>query len=264
VVLAATALVLPQVSWPATGLAPDAFPVGAASFLGNHTLRGRLYNDFYFGGYLLYRLDAAHPVFIDGRMANVYSADLLAQVARGDIQTLQRFIRQYGLGIAVCALDARATWFQSRTDWSLVYFDDTTFVAVRNEGNEELVARHAYRHLRPALPVGDLAGSLDDPAARTAAAAEVARARREAPHAALPSVLAAELAASGGDYPEASRSLDQALQRRPGFVPALQSWLTLCVRQRQRECACAASRQLLAADPRQGPQVYTALRCDEP
>ncbi|HUC88230.1 MAG TPA: hypothetical protein VMR95_03725 [Candidatus Binatia bacterium] len=45
------------------------YPVAAVAYLKNHPCTGSLFNDFNFGGYLIWKLPSV-PVFIDGRMAS--------------------------------------------------------------------------------------------------------------------------------------------------------------------------------------------------
>ena len=49
---------------------------GAAGYLLDHDIKGRMLNDYNLGGYLIWRLWPAHKVFIDGR-ADVYGDDFL-------------------------------------------------------------------------------------------------------------------------------------------------------------------------------------------
>jgi hypothetical protein len=56
--------------WPVQlGAQPDAraVPVSGADYLQDHHLQGNLFNQFEWGGYLLYANNGAQPIFIDGR-----------------------------------------------------------------------------------------------------------------------------------------------------------------------------------------------------
>lgn len=50
---------------------PNKFPVAAAAWLEEHPQEGNVFNLFFWGGYLEYRLWPAFPVFIDGQMIYV-------------------------------------------------------------------------------------------------------------------------------------------------------------------------------------------------
>lgn len=54
------------------------YPAGAADYIRAHHLRGNLFNEFHWGGYLIYRLYPEQRVFIDGR-ADVYGEAFLEQ-----------------------------------------------------------------------------------------------------------------------------------------------------------------------------------------
>jgi hypothetical protein len=49
------------------GFLPEKFPVRAVDFLESHPVKGNMFNEFTWGGYLLYRLWPEQKVFIDGQ-----------------------------------------------------------------------------------------------------------------------------------------------------------------------------------------------------
>lgn len=62
--------------WP-LGTAADRevwYPVKAAAYLQRHPCSGNLFNDYNYGGYLIWKLPG-HPVYIDGRMPSWRNAD---------------------------------------------------------------------------------------------------------------------------------------------------------------------------------------------
>jgi hypothetical protein len=54
------------------------YPAGAADYILANDVRGNLFNEYHWGGYLIYRLYPERRVFIDGR-ADVYGNDFVAQ-----------------------------------------------------------------------------------------------------------------------------------------------------------------------------------------
>lgn len=84
-------------------LSPEVFPVQAVDWIQANTPTGRMFNDFNWGGYLLYRLWPAHKVFIDSQ-SDFYG---------------EPFVRQYA-----AVMDASADWSelfdQYRVDWIIV------------------------------------------------------------------------------------------------------------------------------------------------
>lgn len=72
--LAALAVVLATAYWARSEVWPinqnreAAYPRQAVAYLRLHACGGRLFNDYNYGGYLIWRLDSKVPVYIDGRM----------------------------------------------------------------------------------------------------------------------------------------------------------------------------------------------------
>ena len=59
----------------------ERFPTRAVAFLQNHPPRGRIFNHYDWGGYLIWKLYPSTPVFIDGR-ADLYGQQLFDQFAQ--------------------------------------------------------------------------------------------------------------------------------------------------------------------------------------
>lgn len=230
------------------GLLPGMFPEGAARWVDAHQPRGRLLNDFNDGGYLMFTLGPRHPVFSDGRSWALYDPAFLRDALQPDPGRLDRLIARYDLGLAVVNTDARLGWFQSRPGWSLVYFDDRAFVALRDELNPHL-APFAYRALRPASWSDDLPRWRADPALAAVAWAESARAIADAPRDSLPWVLRAAAAAGVGRDAEADAAALRALALRPDGVPAHRAVLLRCAERRDRPCVCRHAAWVLARAP---------------
>jgi hypothetical protein len=68
--LAAFAWYLPSRATLQKQIARD-FPVQAVGYLKQHPIPGRMFNEYFFGGYLVWKLAPEHKIFIDGR-GNVY------------------------------------------------------------------------------------------------------------------------------------------------------------------------------------------------
>jgi hypothetical protein len=249
VALACAGLLVPQRKPFGTGVDASYFPVDAARWVQRHDVRGRMYNDFFFGGYLLWSVGERHPVFIDGRSLALYGIDFVADVSNATPPTLARLLPRYDVGFGVVYSDSRLAWFQRREGWSLVYFDDTASVVVRDRDNPDLAARAGYRRLHPSEWAGDVDALARDPAAIPEAAREAARAVAEAPQSALARVMVASVALAAGDAGRAEAAIAEALALRPGFVPALRARLVGCVRANDRACVCAQSAVVLARAP---------------
>jgi len=57
---------------------PNGFPVAAVNWLEDHPQSGNLYNEFTWGGYIIYRLWPETKVFIDGQ-TDFYGTDLVQE-----------------------------------------------------------------------------------------------------------------------------------------------------------------------------------------
>jgi hypothetical protein len=230
------------------GLLPGMFPEGAARWVHEHHPRGHLFNDFTDGGYLMFTLGDAHPVFSDGRSWALYDPAFLRDALQPDPARLARIIPGYDIGLAVVNTDARLDWFQSRAGWSLVYFDDRAFVALRDDLNPHL-ARSSYRVLRPSQWSDDLPRWSADPALAAVAWEESSRAITEAPNASLPWVLRAAAAAAVGLPAEADAAARRALALRPDGIPAHRAVLQRCAAHDDRVCSCRHATWVLARAP---------------
>ncbi|HEY6444550.1 MAG TPA: hypothetical protein VIY66_14535 [Candidatus Acidoferrales bacterium] len=109
------------------------FPVNAVEYLRQHPVAGPMFNDYGFGGYLLW---SGRKVFIDGR-GDVYErggvlSDYLhiTMLEPGALTVLRNY------GIQSCLLDRNAplaTVLAALPDWQRVYADDTAVVFVRRQ-----------------------------------------------------------------------------------------------------------------------------------
>ena len=132
------------------------FPVAACDFMETHGIRGRGINDFYLGGYLLWRFwpDPSRLPFFDIHPEDKSAAERLAYLRaftsasgwraldarhRFDYALLSRsYLRNYGL------LDL----LDMNPDWALVFVDDVAALYVRRDGALAAVAgANGYRVL---------------------------------------------------------------------------------------------------------------------
>ncbi len=108
----------------------ERFPTRAVAFLQNHPPRGRIFNHYDWGGYLIWKLYPSTPVFIDGR-ADLYGQQLFDQFAqtyqfKGDWR--QPFQR-WGIDtVIVPPASALATGLQNSPGWTVSYEDSQAIV----------------------------------------------------------------------------------------------------------------------------------------
>jgi hypothetical protein len=113
------------------------YPRQAAEYVRQHPDLGPMYNDYGFGGYLIWALGKQHSVFIDGRAdvyedAGVYSDYFRITAVQPDALFL---LQKYGVKSCMTGRDEPlAAFLAGRPDWKLVYKDDLATIFVRKPG----------------------------------------------------------------------------------------------------------------------------------
>ncbi len=108
----------------------DQFPLRAVSFLQTHPPAGPIFNDYDWGGYLIWKLSPRIPVFIDGR-ADVYGAQLFHDFA--DAYQLkgpwQQILQRWHVETIIVPPDsALATGLHNIPAWIVSYRDSQAIV----------------------------------------------------------------------------------------------------------------------------------------
>lgn len=125
------------------GRATLVFPAAAADFLVTQPWPDRLYNDYGWGGYLIWRLYPRYRVFLDGRIA-VYPPDV-----RRDFLTInnaepgwREVLDRWEVAVVLVRRGtALATLLREAAGWQLAYQDDRAVVFRREEGVPAEAAR---------------------------------------------------------------------------------------------------------------------------
>jgi hypothetical protein len=113
---------------------PQVLPVEAVDFLEESSPEGRVFNDFTWGGYLLYRLWPENQVFIDGQ-TDFYGEDLtrdyltVVNASPGWEEILER--NDVGW-IIVRPRRPISRWLEQSAGWEQIYRDGTAVVWARN------------------------------------------------------------------------------------------------------------------------------------
>ena len=109
-------------------------PVHAVEYMREHSVPGPMFNDYGFGGYLLWALGPKHKVFIDGR-ADLYEETgvFLDYAMIEDIKPATlRILRNYGIKSCMVAPDnGLATLLSALPEWKRVYADNVATIFVR-------------------------------------------------------------------------------------------------------------------------------------
>jgi hypothetical protein len=108
----------------------DHFPSGAVAFLQTHPPSGPIFNNYDWGGYLIWKIYPSTRVFIDGR-ADLYGQPLLDQFAdtysfKG---TWQQNLRDWNITTVLVPPDsALATGLRHSPEWHISYEDQNSLV----------------------------------------------------------------------------------------------------------------------------------------
>ena len=112
------------------------FPVAAVQYLRQHSVPGPMYNDYGFGGYLLWALGPEHKVFIDGRgdfyeQAGVFQDYISVQDIHPDALAI---LRTYHVNSCIIQpTSALATLLRASPDWKEIYKDPLSSIFVRDQ-----------------------------------------------------------------------------------------------------------------------------------
>ena len=111
------------------GLSAYSHPTGAAHYIANYKLEGRVLNDLNTGSWLIWTIP--QPVFIDGRLEVVredFFLQYLRSLSNGGLQNL---IDQYRPRLVIFNYAVTIAWhnqLKTMPDWRLIYWDEKTVV----------------------------------------------------------------------------------------------------------------------------------------
>jgi hypothetical protein len=113
---------------------PTIFPVNAVNWLTENPQKGRVFNYFPWGGYLLYRQWPDQLVFIDGQ-TDFYGEKLTRDYE--NVLTLRdgwrEILTRYEADWVIIPMDSKlAIELDTDPGWSTVYQDELTFISARN------------------------------------------------------------------------------------------------------------------------------------
>jgi hypothetical protein len=113
---------------PANQFDPNKFPVQAVDWLSEHPQDGRMFNNFIWGGYLLYRMWPQQQVFIDGQ-TDFYGEALTREYAKVMYleEGWQATLAKYDITwVIVPSSGPFVEALQDQMGWTIVYRDGTT------------------------------------------------------------------------------------------------------------------------------------------
>lgn len=219
---------LRRMNYGGTGISAHAEE--ACDFLDREKIRGRLFNNYDIGAYLIFR---GHSVFIDGRNADYGAAFTENAMKAGYDSALWAQLDQtYGFTLAVVDFvgigNPNLPYVQHldrNPQWALVYLDDWVAVYLkRGPPNEPEIERLGYKILTPSeLEFG--LGALQkkgDPVLLQGAKMELERLIREAPHAMKGRIVLAHLCLKDGQVDQALRLAQELLTIHPSSSNAFE------------------------------------------
>ncbi|MCC6158486.1 MAG: hypothetical protein IT350_10570 [Deltaproteobacteria bacterium] len=118
-----------------------ALPIRAIDFINREEPTGEIFNDYDFGGYLLWKLDPRRKVFVDGRL-EVYGPgghlDEYLRVSNG-VPGWQSILDKYGVNMCVVRADRPiAKQLDERGAWEMVYFDYNAAIFLRRGASPQI------------------------------------------------------------------------------------------------------------------------------
>jgi hypothetical protein len=126
------------------------FPARAAAYLAAHPLATPVFNSYDWGGYLIFKLHPAVPVFIDGR-ADLYGDGLMRQFLTAYYlqDAWQQPLVQWKVGSVIVPPDsALAEGLRHAPGWSQTYQDEQAVIFTRGSAPQTIVPRSASAFLR--------------------------------------------------------------------------------------------------------------------
>jgi len=109
---------------------PISFPVDAVTWLEEHPQSGNVYNEFTWGGYVLYRLWPETKVFIDGQ-TDFYGADLTEEylTVLNAQENWESILDKYGVEwVLIPRSVAIAGQLKLEAEWTFLYEDDIAVI----------------------------------------------------------------------------------------------------------------------------------------
>ena len=110
---------------------PQKFPVDAVNWLETHPQHGNMFNQFSWGGYILYRMWPQQKVFIDGQTDFYGEALTLDYVRVRDLRgNWQQILAKYNISWAIIGSDQinLSSALQKELNWKIIYQDKTSII----------------------------------------------------------------------------------------------------------------------------------------
>jgi hypothetical protein len=127
------------------GINYDTIPEGALKYMDRHNIKGRIYNNFNWGGYINWRDFPIRTVFADQRW--YIPSDLLEGVSASlrNEAVLDKLQKKYGFESILMECPV----FHGESSWALVYWDKKSFLYLKRGGKyDSVIRRDEYRFVK--------------------------------------------------------------------------------------------------------------------
>jgi hypothetical protein len=207
------------------GIQPRAYPAAACDFIDSHGIRGRGFNHFELGGYLLWRFwpDRGRLPLLDIHLTGAPEDRTLSALMMSDPEAWKALdrLRDFDWALLRTArggADRSFDAIERDSSWSLVFLDDAAVLYVRRRGGLAALADTAgYRLLRAGPEAfGATARAVDaDSMKRAALRRELERMLASSPENSLAHSLLAQVDLGDHHWKEALGHLESGLRRNP-------------------------------------------------
>jgi hypothetical protein len=126
-------------------------PKDAADFIEKQAISGNMFNEYGYGGYLMWRLYPKKKVFIDGRTLepDVYEDyNIIASASTDNNRSWEDILRQYNVTYVITPpLLSRGEMYPivdallEKVDWALIYSDHLSLVFLKNNAENISIIR---------------------------------------------------------------------------------------------------------------------------
>lgn len=133
------------------------YPVKATEFIKTKDLKGNMFNEYGYGGYILYKLYPQQKVYFDGR-SDLYLCCEMPETLQFSYnktlsnssfkKILDKFWNKHNMSFVVLRTEKNTVLrkiesvLQNDPNWSLVFWDDASVIFVRRDGkNDEIIKK---------------------------------------------------------------------------------------------------------------------------
>ncbi len=139
------------------GLAEYFYPSNAVDYLKKRQIKGNIFNNYAFGGYIIYKLYPDFKPVIDGRLCYPIDFVKLYADSHENEESFNKIVNLYRPDIFFIDFEhpKLASFVTKLKDnYALTYFDDTLMVFLDREKFKDIVKKDEYKFLKPLYVTG--------------------------------------------------------------------------------------------------------------